>query len=67
MTELQVAELKLKLAGEIKKGIADIMDGIYTKKNEQTVSGIEKLYSVLDIMAKEIKNCENSNLNAENN
>ena len=58
MIELQVAELKLKLSGEIKKGIADIMDGIYTKKNDQTVNGIEKLYGVLDILDKEIKNCE---------
>lgn len=65
MTELQVAELKQKLSGEIKKGIADIMDGIYDNNNNQTVSGIEQLYGVLDIMAKEIKNCENSNLNAE--
>ena len=66
MTELQLAELKLKLSGEIQKGIADIMDGIYDNNNNQTVSGIEQLYGVLDIMVKEIKNCENSNLNAEN-
>lgn len=66
MTDVQVAELKLKLTGEIKQGIADIMDGIYDNNNNQTVSGIEQLYGVLDIMAKEIKNCENSNLNAEN-
>lgn len=67
MTELQLAELKQKLSGEIQKGIADIMDGIYDNNNNQTVSGIEQLYGVLDIMAKEIKNCENSNLNAQNN
>lgn len=67
MTELQLAELKLKISGEIQKGIADIMDGIYDNNNNQTVSGIEQLYGVLDIMAKEIKNCENSNLNAQNN
>ena len=66
MTDVQVAELKIKMSEEIRLGISDILNGIYDKKNDQTVDGITKLYGVLDLMGKEIKNYENSNLNAQN-